>query len=104
VAPGAGVAMNFDTGGNSSGFAEVELNRWFGRKGFIGTGVGVWDFTHSDTVAPAWLFQAGTQLWKGQGVDMRELHFLVQGRLFLDKLDDVQSNYQFWGGLRFYFK
>jgi hypothetical protein len=105
IAPGAGVAINFDEGSNSSLFAEAELNRWFGeRKGFIGTGIGVWDITHSDTVAPVWLFQGGRQLWKGAGADMREAHFIVQGRLFLDQMDDIQSNYQFWAGVRFYFK
>jgi hypothetical protein len=104
IAPGAGVAINLDEGSNSALFAEAELNRWFGRKGFIGTGIGVWDITHSDTVAPVWLFQGGRQLWKGSGADMKEAHFFVQGRMFLDKIDDLQSNYQFWAGIRFIFK
>jgi len=31
-------------------------------------------------------------------------HFPVEGRLFLNELDDVSNNYQFWGGLRFTFE
>ena len=54
MAPGVGVAFNTKKASNTSLFAEVEFNKWFGRKGFIGTGVGVWDFTDGDTVAPTW--------------------------------------------------
>ncbi len=104
VAPGAGVAINFDDGGNTSAFAEVELNKWFDRKGFIGTGLGVWDFTHGDTVAPTWLFQGGRQLWKGTGAREDEVLFVVSARLFLDELGDISNNYQFWGGFRYIFR
>jgi hypothetical protein len=99
VAPSFGVAINTDTTSNSSVFAEVELNRWFDRGGFIGTGIGVWDVNHSDTVAPVWLLQGGKRLWTGG--NKSEMHFVVTTRLFLNKLDDVSNNYQFWAGLRF---
>jgi hypothetical protein len=26
------------------------------------------------------------------------------GRLFLDQLDDIANNYQFWGGFRYIFR
>ena len=104
MAPRAGVDINFDTGGNSALFAGAELNKWFERKGFIGTGIDLYDFTHGDTIAPAWLFQGGAKLWQGTGAKEPELHFVISGRLFLDKIDDVQSNYQFFGGLRYIFR
>ncbi len=103
VAPSAGVAINARKAGESSLFAEVELNKWFARKGFIGTGIGVWDFTHSDTVAATWLFQGGAKIWEG-GAKGNEMHFVVSGRLFLDKMSDIANNYQFWGGIRYIFK
>lgn len=28
------------------------------------------------------------------------VYFLVEGRAFLDSLDDIGNNYQFWGGVR----
>ena len=104
MAPSFGVAVITDTSSNSSAFAEVEINRWFGRKGFIGTGIGVWDITHSDTVAPVWLIQGGKLLWKGTPKapgDGSELHFVVTARLFLNKMDDLSNNYQFWAGVRY---
>ena len=101
MAPSIGVALNTREASQSSLFAEVEINRWFGRKGFIGTGIGVWDFTHGDTVAPVWLLQGGRQVWKASGPKENELHFVVTGRLFLNKMDDIANNYQFWAGLRY---
>ncbi|HEX7486655.1 MAG TPA: hypothetical protein VF332_10915, partial [Vicinamibacterales bacterium] len=101
LAPAIGVALNTRDSGQSSLFAEAELNRWFGRKGFIGTGIGVWDFTHGDTVAPVWLLQGGRQIWRASGPKANELHFVVTGRMFLNKMDDIANNYQFWAGLRY---
>ena len=99
-----GVALNTREASQSSLFAEVEINRWFGRKGFIGTGIGVWDFTHGDTVAPVWLLQGGHRVWTASGPKANELHFVVTGRLFLNRMDDIANNYQFWGGFRFIFR
>jgi hypothetical protein len=102
VAPSVGVAMNTRVFSQSSLFAEVEVNRWFGRTGFFGAGVGVWDFTRSGTVAPTLLVQGGHQVWKAKGPRQDELHFVVTGRAFLNKLDNFSDNYQFWAGLRFF--
>lgn len=98
-APGVGVAINTRDTENYAVFAEAEVNRWFD-KGYIGTGVGVWDFTHSDTVAPTWLFGFGRELMRTQ-TDTGRLFLIGQGRLFLDELDDASNNYQFWGGVRY---
>jgi hypothetical protein len=101
VAPAVGTSLNMRVSSQSSLFAEVELNRWFGRTGYIGTGVGVWDFTRSDTVAPVWLLQGGRQVWKAKGPREDELHFVVAGHFFLNKMNAISDNYQVWAGLRF---
>ncbi len=81
-------------------FVDGEINRYVG-KGFVGTGISFWDLTRSETFTPAWLLHAGLPLHQSDRVDT---HFMVEGRLFLRGVDDVSSNYQFWGGLRFTFK
>ncbi len=91
------------TAGNSSLFAEVEFNKWSERKRYFGFNVGVWDFGHSHLVAPTAGIQFGTRLWSA-GADGNELHFVGSGRLFLNKLDDIANNYQFWGGVRYIFR
>ena len=78
-------------------FADVELNKYVGR-GFIGTGISAWDITHSDTVTPAVLLQFGVPLSASDRV-----HFIGQGRMFLDNADDVENNYLVWGGVRMRF-
>ena len=47
IAPAVGVAFNLDEGSRTSGFAEVEFNGLIGA-GFLGVGVGIWDFNHGD--------------------------------------------------------
>ena len=32
------------------------------------------------------------------------LLFVIEGRLFFDELDNIDNNYQFWGGLRYVFR
>jgi hypothetical protein len=98
VAPAFGVAINLDKGGNTSAFAELELNRTY-EKGYIGTGIGVWDFTHSGTIAPTLLLNWGQEIWRNQ--KKNRLFFTIEGRLFLDELGDISNNYQLWGGLRY---
>ena len=44
----------------------------------------------------------GIPLWKG--ADANALFFVTEGRVFFDRLSDIDSNYQFWGGLRFLFR
>jgi hypothetical protein len=75
-------------------FADLELNKYLGR-GFIGTGISVWDITDGDTLTPAVLLQFGVPLTASNRV-----YFIGQGRMFLDHADDVQNNYLVWGGVR----
>ena len=77
-------------------FVEAEVNRWIGR-GFVGGGVGLWDLTRSDTLTPTAMVHLGLPV----ADQLRfPIYFLVEGRLFLDNADDIDNNYQFWGGFR----
>lgn len=100
IAPAAGVAFNFEDSSYTSVFAEVEANI-FATSGrtFVGAGIGVWDFTHSDDVAPSVLVHAGQQIWSN--AKENKLFLVGEGRLFLNGDNGIENNYQFWGGLRF---
>jgi hypothetical protein len=80
-------------------FVEAEANRWIGR-GFVGGGVGLWDLTRSDTITPVAMVHVGLPV----ADQIRfPIYFLLEGRLFLDNADDIDNNYQFWGGIRIRF-
>jgi hypothetical protein len=97
--PAVGVAINTRDGGNSSLFAEVEANYVADSGSYVGSGMGIWDFTHSDTVAPTALVNFGIPI--GPKHDTGRLYFTGEARLFLDALDDIDNNYTFWGGIRY---
>ncbi|MEW5981199.1 MAG: hypothetical protein AB1806_02380 [Acidobacteriota bacterium] len=101
LAPTFGVAANFEKGSYSSVFAELQANYYpsTDMTSYVGAGIGVWDFSHNDWVAPTLSIQFGRQVWTNAKDD--KLYFVGEGRLFLNKADDIQNNYQFWGGLRF---
>ncbi|MGE3707748.1 MAG: hypothetical protein AB7I13_20930 [Vicinamibacterales bacterium] len=100
-APAVGVALNTREAGNSSLFADAEIRREL-TKGFVGAGVGVWDFNHGDHVAPNVLVDFGILL--KEYANTNKLYFTGEGRLFMNQMDDVANNYQFWGGLRYIFR
>ena len=81
---------------------DAELNYRFGNSAYLGAGVGLWDFNHGDFVTPNALVHFGIPLWKA--ADQKTLFFVTEGRLFFDRISDADSNYQFWGGLRFLFR
>ena len=99
IGPAIGVAINTRDGDNTSLFAEVEASYVTANKAYIGTGLGIWDFTDGDTVAPTALINFGVPIWKST-TDGR-LFLTGETRLFLDDLDEVDNNYMFWGGLRY---
>jgi hypothetical protein len=99
LAPAIGVAINTRDGDNTSLFAEVEANYLTTNEAYIGTGIGVWDITHSDTVAPTLLLNFGVPIWGTVGSN--RLYFTGEGRLFLDEFDEVDNNYMAWAGLRY---
>ena len=101
VAPAMGVAINTKKSGYSSLFAELELNgRFNDKKTYIGTGFGVWDITHSDTVTPTLLLNFGHQIWQGSAT--QRVFFTVEGRSFLKtESGGLSSNYMGWLGVRY---
>jgi hypothetical protein len=70
----------------------------------LGTGLSLWDFTHTDAdaVTLAWL---GTAHFPITGnANQNQLQFSVEWRQFFDRMSDPDVNYQFWGGLRYLFR
>lgn len=102
VAPAVGFAYNTDESDRSSLFVDAELNYKFANAAYLGTGLGLWDVTHGDFITPTALVHFGIPLWKG--ADQKTLYFATEGRIFFDRVSDLHSNYQFWGGLRFLFR
>jgi hypothetical protein len=99
VAPTFGVGINTRDTSNTSLYVELELNAHFGR-GFVGTGIGWWDFNHGDTDRGSLLGQFGVDLAQ---TDHGNISWINQGRLFFTDFDDVKNNYMIWTGLRFQF-
>jgi hypothetical protein len=76
---------------------DVEANRYLANGVFVGTGLSLWDVTRSDSFGPAWLLHVGVPLGNES---LHKVYIVGEGRLFLNRLDDVGNNYQFWGGVR----
>ncbi len=91
-----GVAINVRDTENTSVFADVGIDKLFAR-GFIGTGVGIWDITHSDTVDGSLFVHGGLNL-------NEKAQFYIEGRLFTSMFDMIGNNYLFVGGIRYFFK
>lgn len=105
LAGALGVAISLANGDGrvreSALFVDGEVNRYLGGGSFIGTGLSLWDLTRGDTFTPAWLLHFGVPLTKNAKYPV---FFIGEGRLFFDHIDDVQNNYQFWGGVRVHFR
>ena len=104
INPGVGGAINFEKGGNSALFAEVEFNGYTENlKNYIGASVGLWDITHSDWMTPTVGLQAGTQIWSNANED--KLYLVAEGKVFTRMFGEgLSNNYQFWGGVRYVFR
>ena len=102
-APAIGVALNLDESERTAVFADAELNYTFSGGGYIGTGLGVWDLFDGDDVALNLLLHGGAPVARYPDGRARLL-FVIEGRLFFDELDNIDNNYQFWGGLRYVFR
>jgi hypothetical protein len=63
--------------------------KWLGRR-----------LSRSDTFTPAWMLHFGIALGTHPA---HPAHFVGEGRLFFDHIDDVSNNEQFWGGVRVHF-
>lgn len=77
-------------------FADVEVNRYFG-KAFVGTGLSIWDFTRSDLWVPAGALRFGIPLGHHP---KHPIYFLGEGRWYLDHRTHLETHRQMWGGLR----
>ncbi len=104
IAPALGGAINFEKGGNSSLFAEVEFNGYTeGLRNYIGASVGLWDLTHTDWITPTVGVQAGTQIWTNAKED--KLYLVAEGKVFTRMFGaGLSNNYLFWGGLRYVYR
>lgn len=104
IAGAAGIAVSLVTDNNEvrehEVMADIEANKYLNSGVFLGTGLSLWDVTHSDTFTPAWMLHFGVPLGNHP---THQAYFLVEGRLFFDHIDDIQNNYQFWGGVRIHF-
>lgn len=98
LAGAAGVALSLVNGDDRVNehalFFDVEANKWLNNGAFVGTGISFWDITHSDAFSPAWMLHFGVPLGS------RRVHFVGEGRVFFKELDDVDNNYNIWGGVR----
>jgi hypothetical protein len=90
-----GYKINFQDGAHSSLFADGAVNYLFG-KGFIGGGVSFWDIFQDDTRFVGLLLQGGFDL-----SDDGKWQLVGQARAPFNQFDDLDNNYQFWGGIRF---
>jgi hypothetical protein len=100
IAPTFGVGINTRDTDFTSLYTELEFNGHFG-KALVGTGIGWWDFNHSNTDRASLLGQFGIDL---SSPGHEHIIWLTQGRLFFSDFDDIQNNYMVWTGLRFEFR
>jgi hypothetical protein len=90
-----GYKINFEDGAHSSLYADGAVNYLLGG-GFIGGGVTFWDIFEDDTRFVGLLVQAGFDL-----SDDGKWQLVGQARAPFDQFDDLDNNYQLWGGIRF---
>ncbi len=95
-----GAAINTRETDYSSLFADVGADALFSR-GFLGVGVGIWDFNNS-FVDRSVFFRGGLDTpWRlGSGT----VQWFAEGRLFLDMLDMIDNNYLAVTGLQVLWK
>jgi hypothetical protein len=101
--PAIGFAGNLEEGSRSAGLVDMPLVYNFAQGTHLGSGVSFYDFTHKDIRTFSWLGEAGFPLWKNDE-KKHQLDFQVEWRQFFDRGSDPDTNYQFWGGLRYLFK
>jgi hypothetical protein len=101
--PAVGLAANLDEGSRSSLFGDAELNYIFERGAYVGTGLTLWDVTHSDNITPGWLGTFGVPVWRND-VRKHQLLLSAEWRQMFDRMSDPDVNYQFWGGFKYLLK
>jgi hypothetical protein len=91
-----GVAVNLRDPDNTSIFADFGIDKDFGG-GFVGGGAGVWDVNHSDTFDGTVFVHGGFNL-------SDRLQWNFEGRLFLSMLDEIDNNYVYLTGIRYFWR
>ncbi len=90
-----GVKFPFENDAHTALFADAAVNRILSR-GFFGGGISWWDIG-KDSSGVGLLLQAGYDLTKNG-----KWQLVGQTRVpFFNQLDNIENNYQFWGGVRF---
>ena len=90
-----GVKLPSDSDAHTTLFADAAVNRLLNR-GFFGGGVSWWDIG-KDSTGVGLLLQGGFDLDKNG-----KWQLVGQTRVpFFNQFDNIENNYQFWGGLRF---
>ena len=87
-----GVKFPFEDDAHAALFADAAVNRILSR-GFFGGGLSWWDIG-KDSGGP--LLQAGVDLTKDG-----KWQLVGQARAPFSEFDNLENNYQFWGGFRF---
>lgn len=101
--PAIGFAGNLEEGSRSAGLVDMPIVYNFAQGTHLGSGLSFYDFTHKDIRTFAWLGEAGFPIWKSEP-KKHQLDFQLEWRQFFDRGSDPDTNYQFWGGLRYLFK
>jgi hypothetical protein len=90
-----GVKFPFEDDAHTSLFADAAVNRVLSR-GFFGGGISWWDIG-KDSTGVGLLLQGGFDLDKDG-----KWQLVGQTRVpFFNQFDNIENNYQFWGGFRF---
>ncbi len=93
---GVGVKINLRDSENTSIFGDLAVNYLLGA-GFFGGGISAWDLTRDNgSRSVALLVQGGFDLTKDG-----KWQLVGQARAPFNKMDDLDNNYQIWGGFRF---
>ncbi len=90
-----GIKFPFEDDAHTTAFVDAAVNR-IGSKAFFGGGVSWWDIG-KDSTGVGLLLQGGFDLDKDG-----KWQLVGQTRVpFFNQFDNIDNNYQFWGGLRF---
>ncbi len=91
---GLGIKFPFEDDAHTALFADAAVNYLAG-KGFFGGGLSFWDIG-KDSGGIGLLVQGGFDLDKDG-----KWQFVGQARAPFSEFDNIDNNYQFWGGIRF---
>jgi hypothetical protein len=101
--PAIGFAGNLEESDRSSLLLDTPIVFNFQNGMHLGSGLSLWDFNHDKITTFSWLGEAGFPIWKSEP-KKHQLDFQVEWRQFFDRGSDPDTNYMFWGGLRYLFK